>query len=814
MRIVESSNLQEIFAEIKKDKNTNSFVENRFPVRFIFLPDFDSMQKLYQHLVGEHNCRIENVSSLLPHEDGWVMPTAIVHNIKKIIKNGQDKDIVVIPLSEIIRFFTDKNFISTLFSLCEIENMPETRKRRIYIPFVGLHERFEKDFEDYFNREWAPIWRLKGSVTKKLKIIMCTHPELCGVIHPREGQSLNIQNTKDWLELWKRPKENLFRSDIVCHSDTISRLYDNSEPDSFFKFEEICTYKDVVSLLHGLSIPIEYQSTEKEIWIKIYKLISSEFEEPPKNFEDLITSTFNIKKVEDENPLYLLLSRKKTVYRWLLINYLLNNSTYNRPYLYEVLKSLHTYDNKSIEVELWTRIFKFEKKELNIIKDRIESLRQFYESTQKTPDDIESIIKQELDQGFKQCDSIRDKFKLLTGISNIEKKRILELSKIALENEELSRRELLNIYSEIYPSLFKYLSPISFDNDSKKLLWITNYFIEYRWSKVLDSITKGLSEILNSKNKEEKTFYEWYNQIPSSVSLLDIEKNTHTDVLWIDALGFEWANLLYHSLSKKRSVEKISASRSELPTTTRHNRYDSVEPQNHILALDKLIHGERAYEYPDSLIREIEKVEEMINTKIDSVGRKIIVSDHGFTAFSRKKHGISKKYNFTDAEHEGRCMWTPQQYTSDPDYLSITYSDNKKKGGNILVALRHDSLNVAARREAHGGATPEEVIVPFLVLETEKSKDEYYIHPKKFEIQEGKDQILELNIEPKPRSAVLTDEDKYNWSLKYDTNTRKWRESLTELPIGTHHLSLIVNGTKTATIEIEITGGMSVRDII
>jgi len=54
----------------------------------------------------------------------------------------------------------------------------------------------------------------------------------------------------------------------------------------------------------------------------------------------------------------------------------------------------------------------------------------------------------------------------------------------------------------------------------------------------------------------------------------------------------------------------------------------------------------------------------------------------------------------------------------DTNYFSYDFP----KCGRYLVSLNHTSLNNKTRREAHGGATPEEVIVPIIKIYKSNNK--------------------------------------------------------------------------------------------
>jgi hypothetical protein len=63
--------------------------------------------------------------------------------------------------------------------------------------------------------------------------------------------------------------------------------------------------------------------------------------------------------------------------------------------------------------------------------------------------------------------------------------------------------------------------------------------------------------------------------------------------------------------------------------------------------------------------------------------------------------------------HEGRYaeIAARDAHKTDNDYISC-----KNNGKHFRVALTHASLDKKPTHETHGGATPEEVLVPFVVI--------------------------------------------------------------------------------------------------
>jgi len=150
-----------------------------------------------------------------------------------------------------------------------------------------------------------------------------------------------------------------------------------------------------------------------------------------------------------------------------------------------------------------------------------------------------------------------------------------------------------------------------------------------------------------------------------------------------------------------------------------------------------------------------------------------IVSDHGLTALSRL--AVSKKYGKDDS-HEGRFIEVKDKdHLPDSDYI-IHKSEIDQK--NYLIALKHSSLGNKPIREVHGGATPEEVLVPFIIISNKKESTEtdFSITIEKTEIPK-KESLVSINITPKPSIANIDIKGKIT-KLNFNEMTQKWEVNL------------------------------------
>ena len=135
MEVKKLYSLEELYNIIKQDKYSERIADKRFPVRFVFINSFEELREIVRFLIK--NCDVESreITELLSDKNQWLTTDEIVNWVKGISNNA-----VVAPLSEFLRFQDKENFYTTLKSLTEIEKQNNIR---IYIPLLGLWERFE-----------------------------------------------------------------------------------------------------------------------------------------------------------------------------------------------------------------------------------------------------------------------------------------------------------------------------------------------------------------------------------------------------------------------------------------------------------------------------------------------------------------------------------------------------------------------------------------------------------------------------------------------------------------------------------------------
>lgn len=722
--IYKFSTLNELEEAINKDKTEFNISANRYPIRFIFLNSHEELKKIVNLLIKK-GAKKKDLSSFLISKNSWLSDDEIVRKIDEINETS-----VIVPFSEFIRFSDPTSFTQILTSLALFEN----KGIKLYIPLVGLWERFENLFWSHFYKktEWAPIWKLE-TPSKQIKIYQVDY-ELSDKIKPK-GFEL-ISNTAEWFDLWK--KDDLH--EFISLPKQLSLFYKNSFPDETFTQDIINTPKEFLSKIYDMNINIEYDESEKKYWDELLLDINKK-DLKGFSFKDYFKEKFNIKDTDDLDEvdyLDLYLEYPNLSYeKWIIRNFFIESKIYRKRYLYKCFDSPQPLNNNGIARKVFYHIFNLENAE-EYFEERRELLSHL--KTKKV-----QISADAFENKFNSIeDNYKKQLKYLTNTTLLEKEKILEI---------IRENGLDNIYSEIkkiFPELYHYIDwNLSFEDIPS---WIPEYFREYNKSKVLNTKTEKLNEILTEKNHPEE-FYKWY------YSLNKISNHPKDNrVIWIDALGAEWLPLFTHYLNEfgepyNKHVKLRTINTVNLPSATEFNKN---KHDIKISDLDEYIHKNH-YKYPNSLLDEIELIKKIAYDIVSTEPSKVsIISDHGFTFLCTKHFGAKKIYDFKDASHKGRYLHVKDEdYTDDIDYLFTETESESHDNQKFLVSLRHVSLNNIPSHETHGGATPEEVLVPYIILENSYDSIEYIVSTLKNKINISKDLELPIEISPEPTTLPI-----------------------------------------------------------
>lgn len=768
---------------IKEDLENFNISANRFPIRFIFLNSHDELKEIVNLLV-DNTISIMELSSFLYNDDGWLSVDQIVKEIKKLNKNS-----IIVPFSEYIRFLNDSDFSKILKSLAEIENT----NFRLYVPLVGLWDRFENLFwKDYYRKDnWAPIWKL-NSFTKSIKMYQIGF-KFDNQINTNKLKL--ISNTEEWFDLWKTDDFN----EIISLSKPLLSKFKYSLPDQTFDQDVINTPKEYLSKIFDMDIDCFYDIDEEDYWIKLLIDVSN-MNKKNLSLKDIFSDKFNINNVFDlnlEEYLNLFLENINVRYnQWLIKNSFLESKKFEKSYLAHCFKSLKKLSNNNLTRKIFLEIFK-----LGYSEELLEERRLLLTHLNKSE---LSFAETDFEEYFKNIEQLTDKQKLnyLTTNSTAEKIKIIDI----IHNNNLD--SFISDLKIIFPDLYHYLDwNINLNENIQP--WIFEYFKEYNKSKVINNKSSKLESLLVEKNHPDN-FYNWYFDVQNNFNL---QKNENDYVVWIDGLGAEWLPLLTHYLNdfgkkQNKMIKYKTINAVNLPSATEFNKINFDEK---ISRLDEYIHKNH-YNYPKSLLEEIDFI---VNTakeivKIDSP-KISIVSDHGFSFLCTKDFGCFKKYNFKNSKHEGRYVsWENKEDVFNEDYMSTKSESIVHDQQKYVVPLKHISLYNTPSHEVHGGATPEEILVPFIVLENQSNLViDYEIYSLKEEINISMDLELPITISPEPPSLPIVICN-YNSLPVSKINNNKYNIKLnSDLEKGTQTFTIKIDDEEITDLEINIKkGGM------
>lgn len=792
--------------EIIRDRENRDMLAQRYAIRFIMLNNFNEFKELAKFMtnIGVDTLDLENLIEA-GEDDTWITKDTLKNAIKAC-KNST----FVTPFSELVRFYNDDDFRGFFNEIMLLEDIHNPNKR-IYVPLIGLQNRFT-DFLNHFARiqESAPIWRYDAE-TQSVEVFFAKYKDF---VLPNETVQCQLDSLRDWLMFWKKqaPQER-----IVCTSRPIAAKYKYSKPDNIFNFTRIENAYEFMTQFLDMRFPFEYENDDKQYWEQLLNKLDKDKLENF-SFEAFVRRSFNKVKFNASDVVYEWTDVTATSYdRWLLKNYVKYTGFAELyPYICTCVDSVISLADKNQLVDMIAKRILFKDIPENKYSDYAFERRKIIVENQHVFEKI--LTKDDQDWLF---DRIREIFQgqgdlnyaveLCTGVFDFEKKLLMGWSV-----HYPSNKKLLDAISRYYPDYVAYMStnkPTHFKVENQ---WAIDYIKAYKQAKMEDNYLEDISNFIKAKNNSAANFYKWYFEFEETHSLL-AEMNAKfayrpDRVYWIDGLGIEFLSYIIYLIGQEKSGLKVVHSqitRSHLPSSTHHNRFEGDEVKKYG-ALDELGHNAHGYKHFDTLIEELKVIKEIIQD-ILSASRKqkctvAIVSDHGLSCLSRK--APSKKYD-GKFEHEGRYIKTTDDALTDADYL---VHENEEEGQKYKVALTHSSLSKAPTHQVHGGCTPEEVLVPFILISNKDITTTIVNH----QIKLVNDEIMlsnpavSLTAIPEPKSMSLTCEGK---TYNMDRSGTTWTAVLQDITEGDHLIDVKPEGANSISIKIRIVGVGANSDI-
>ena len=250
-------------------------------------------------------------------------------------------------------------------------------------------------------------------------------------------------------------------------------------------------------------------------------------------------------------------------------------------------------------------------------------------------------------------------------------------------------------------------------------------------------------KLANTLPESDERFFRGIepDSLPFRYSVINQKITDSTVMLWIDGLGFEYLSLLLDKLvqSEDGTVVSCTLTQALLPTETEFNEQwkQMSVPYEKLNKLDKLAH-KGVVDEPDyyTCIEEqiafFNRVSDKANELLKNYQRVIITGDHGTSRlaarFFHTRKGLPVFKDATPLSHGRYCSIKTKPVGVYEDLKETT--DSSGQHYLVFTSYNHFSLSgFAAGKdddnviygEVHGGASPEEMIVPVVVFDSKVS---------------------------------------------------------------------------------------------
>jgi hypothetical protein len=704
----EFNTFEELKEQVITDRESTGMdvsTRNRYPIRFVLFDNFRDCSQFVDFVQSEVGAIVESVDKWIDpdYPDLMITHSELALRIKEHIKQMNGGNCVIAPFSELARFYENgdkKTFDALLKTIKAIEATADAayKHQRVYVPIVGLEgkmQSFKKDSQ-------SNIWRLRSEDKGLTYRLILTNGETFSV-KGLDSHYTVVRTVREWLNVWKDADKQV-TPNIICTSKSIFANQIYAQPDNAFTF--IPCHDSFEFLTKGLQLQfggLTKVMGDGDNWNELASKIdvTNGF-----SFSKYVKDYFTIADIDTPETFIKLWFDNQGLYeRWLIARYY-QLKTNGVGLICRILTRVDKLTGNGFIEQMVLELSGMDSE----IKVRSYCLKEAAKRGIPLREAVESTLYGKLRQ-IANTYNTSSALRYFTGISGKEKElAILWLSKGQINVEQVR---------DFYPDLYNYYSSaigISVNVPD----WLTKYMTEYKRAKLSDNYTPEIEEQIKTLNASEVSFDEWYQSFSTTRTLLQ----TRGDIemfYWVDGLGIEWIPFIKEIIKEKCNqnifLNEIKIARSILPSKTDVNKVDlqKLLPEGSQLIkagdLDNLAH-QSTNKWPNIIIEEIKVVRNIVEEIISKYnGKKIaIISDHGLTYLSQLVDGLG--LNGVDSDHHGRvAIKNSGTWTTDGNYFRL-------EDGKTVCALKHNSLcnKVPKGQGIHGGCTPEETLVPVLII--------------------------------------------------------------------------------------------------
>jgi hypothetical protein len=316
---------------------------------------------------------------------------------------------------------------------------------------------------------------------------------------------------------------------------------------------------------------------------------------------------------------------------------------------------------------------------------------------------------------WEHYDMLKDplqKISVLTDVSQQEREQTLACVRELLISK-INSSKWWDYLELAFPALAWYLQPVATGDE-----FADSYSRAFNRCRMIDGVDERLTALID----------QWANQqllwrYPPRSELISKLRADGAKIMWIDAMGVEWTGLLSQLLTQDGRVDcSVTIAKCNLPTITDANK-EWETGETVVRGLDDIAHH-YDYSFPESFLEAMQVIQGVADKALALLAQYpvvVITSDHGLSRFVVTDGEKTKTPEGLVTEAPGRFGSLEQDsYHIEPDHPLVM-----DKGR--VMWLTHNRFRSAGpcRGEAHGGATPEECLIPVIIIRrTEEPQQE------------------------------------------------------------------------------------------
>lgn len=675
----EQKSLQEAFDYIKTDRD-----ENRFVARVFFLNNLQTYFSFVRTL--------SEIADITIHLSDYCKGADTVPDLEVLISylnENKDKDILIPHIGEYLRIGEMTERKSAYIH--SILNRHVHSKKRVWIPIFLAKSLFQSIVgpldEERFGHSLIDVY--DNPVDFTVTVYSKVFAEQNGI-----ADAVGI---REWLSLW----DNLeVKSGMSFATRQIKQITPTNGDYTIKVVADPFEYlKNAVADNNKLS---KDMGTDEQ-WISLIPFVSSNI-----RMDRLILDAFNMQKFDPYSIINNWQNRsanEKWIFKlWYQLG--LNNSS---DYISFAVDQSDKYDDllESVECAII---------DCQNSPNFDEWLQQRYVILKKTG------YKTPNNAFFEKFDLIDDaeiKLKILTGLTHDERTKILEIVSRELKSGK-SIDDFKVLLQEKYPDLLLYLGPSDYLPDE-----VNEYMTEYKLHKIEDKFSHELSDRAGQMNCYQ---FDTRGQILNSLKNSVVSPH----FIWFDGLGIEWIDMLLEKIKFIDSnvvISKVDIGTAVLPTITKINMA-KADPEttgdkiDKINDLDNISHvkDKSDLNYFSIVARQfklMDKFAQIIVERIKTNPDKeiIVTADHGLSRMATIS--FHSKLTIPVSPPSEAEVYSYGRYCEFPEGTTPVSVSNTKPDGNILAFSTHNYFTFSGNPmgEIHGGASPEEWLVPIIHFE-------------------------------------------------------------------------------------------------